>query len=67
MTVPASPVAWFCYRLCSPLRIVWEGARSGQMYSLEAILVTTAVLLMLAILASKAAARLGVPALLLFL
>lgn len=37
------------------------------MHSLEAILVTTAVLLLLAIVASKAAARLGVPALLLFL
>jgi cell volume regulation protein A len=37
------------------------------LHSLEAILVTTAVLLLLAILASKAAARLGVPALLLFL
>ena len=37
------------------------------MHSLEAILVTTAVLLLLAIFASKAAVRLGVPALLLFL
>jgi cell volume regulation protein A len=37
------------------------------MHSLELILLTTAVLLLLAILASKAAVRLGVPALLLFL
>ena len=37
------------------------------MHSLEAMLVTTAVLLLLAIFASKAASRLGVPALLLFL
>lgn len=37
------------------------------MHSLERILVTTAILFLLAIFASKAAARLGIPALLLFL
>ncbi len=37
------------------------------MHSLEGILVTTAVLLLLGIFASKAATRLGIPALLLFL
>src|SRR2546422_8305821 len=41
--------------------------REGQMTSIEHILVAASVLLLLSVLASKASAKLGVPALLLFL
>ena len=41
--------------------------REGPMTSIDHILVATSILLLLSVLASKASARLGIPALLLFL